>query len=149
MSDFLLSSRFPFFALLVLLLQFNSVLRLLTIADMHEEVQFVFHMMSGGRFGASPSAGFNTTTTGSINSSSITGTHHLHLSHHHRHHTSRGQPWNIRPSTFTIAELVRSARASGSITAPAIVCEVVQWALSEGTLIPMGVMNDAVSFLYG
>lgn len=49
------------------------------------------------------------------------------------------------PSTFTIAELVRLARLTKNA---GVAYDVVMWAVSEGTFIPIAVISDAIALLY-
>ena len=49
------------------------------------------------------------------------------------------------PSTFTIAELVRIARESKQVEFSQ---DVLFWGVSRDTYIPVGVISDAVSFVY-
>jgi pentatricopeptide repeat protein len=50
-----------------------------------------------------------------------------------------------KPTTFTIAELVRSAKLSND---PESVFEVMMWGLREAVLLPDGVISDSLSFLF-
>ena len=100
---------------------FNSVLRLLSLADMHAQSKGLFKLMAGESGGSS---GVGEGQLLQVLSSA----------------------WTWRPSTFTIAELVRCSKEAAD---PSFTARVVSWACRCGTFVPDGVVSDAVSFAYG
>jgi pentatricopeptide repeat protein len=57
----------------------------------------------------------------------------------------RGDLWTWKPGIFTIAELIRAAREARR---PHMALDVARWAVKEGTRLPMGVISDAISYVY-
>lgn len=98
---------------------FNSVLRMLTHTNMYIHIEELYKMMSG-----------STAIALQQQSPSVSNT----------------RIWTWRPGTFTIAEMVRSSREAKK---PQLAASVIQWAATEGTFLPSGVISDAISFVYG
>ena len=102
---------------------FDHVLRILSEAKMFEEEEQVFYMMR------------NSTTGSQSDYSSI------------KDLTEAEQPntsiW--MPSTFTIAEFVRTARRAGN---PTLAADVLLWGLERAVMIPEGVISDCLAFLF-
>ena len=86
---------------------FNSILRMLFLAEMFDEIEKLYELMSGND---------------SKNNKNI---------------------W--KPGIFTIAEFVRAAKACKNAD---MVLDVMLWAKREHILLPIGVISDAISFVY-
>lgn len=103
---------------------FNSVLRMLSLANMHNHCEQLYRFMSGHR-----DITFNDVERDSEEDQTA---------------STKSTSW--RPGTFTIAELIRAAKEANR---PMLANDVIQWAVREGSFVPEGVVSDAVSFVYG
>ena len=86
---------------------FNSVLRMLSLASMHNHCEQLYRFMSGDR-----DITFNNIERDQDDNES----------------TKKSTSW--RPGTFTIAELIRAAKEANR---PVLANDVIQWAVREGT----------------
>lgn len=104
----------------------NRLLRLLTNAKMYSEAKNIFALMRN--------------STDAANTSDYRTIHD-----DFGDSRERGLSSVWRPTTFTIAELIRVARASDD---PCLVSEVMDWGLREAVLLPEGVISDSISYLF-
>jgi len=139
---------------------FNIVLRLAMIAKDHSTVQALFHLMHPlDDSGSDDGLMTITTPTGSrdgvINAvasesiSSSPSSESISSSH-----SSESTPSSLLssesrvvyiPNTFTIAELIRCARATIDVE---LLARVVVWSVQHMVYVPMGLISDAISMLY-
>lgn len=112
---------------------FNSVLRMLSLASMHNHCEQLYRFMSGHK---------NITFSNTERDDSNYEVEKLMLE---ENELSKKLSVLWRPGTFTIAELVRAAKET---TRPVLANDVIQWAVREGAFVPEGVVSDAVSFVY-
>ena len=103
----------------------NRLLRLLTSAKMYSETKNIFTLMK------------NSTDVAKTSDYKT-----IRVNHSDRN-SSLSAVW--RPTTFTIAELIRAARACDD---PELVSEVMDWGLREAILLPEGVISDSISYLF-
>jgi pentatricopeptide repeat protein len=59
-----------------------------------------------------------------------------------------GKAWSWKPSTFTVAELVRYSKSMDGLAGTEFCRSVLAWGTQQGTYIPLGVVSDAVSGAY-
>ena len=102
----------------------NRMLGMLTNAKMYSEVKNIFTLMKE-----------STDMAKSSNYKDIEDSEE----------NQKGLPPVWRPTTFTIAELIRAARASDDTE---LVSSVMHWGLCEAVLLPEGVISDSISFLF-
>jgi pentatricopeptide repeat protein len=112
---------------------FNSVLRMLSLASMHNHCEQLFRFMSGHK---------NITFSNIERDDHDNDDDKLILE---ENEVSKKLRVLWTPGTFTIAELVRAAKET---TRPVLANDVIKWAVREGAFVPEGVVSDAVSFVY-
>ena len=105
----------------------DRLLRLLTNAKMFSEVKSIFSLMRD-----------STDDVKTSTYSAIRGVDD-------QDGRNRSLPSVWRPTTFTIAELIRAARACDD---PQLVSDVMDWGLREAVLLPEGVISDSLSYLF-
>ena len=59
-----------------------------------------------------------------------------------------GKAWSWKPSTFTVAELVRCTKSMDGLAGTEFCRSVLAWGTQQSTYIPLGVVSDAVSGAY-
>jgi hypothetical protein len=106
-------------------MQMNNILRMLNLANMAMHCETVFHLLTERRY-QQPLA--------FISGDQVT-----------RSFTTTRSFLSIRPSLFTIAELIRAARASRKVQ---LAAGALVWALDSDVHLPIGLIRDCISFVY-
>lgn len=107
---------------------FNSVIRILTLADRPELALELFDVMTTGT-SAQDDGGDG-------------------ADHYYRSDESRRRQWSWKPSTFTLAELIRCCKLLEDRKAASSMSHVLALGADYGTYIPLGVASDALSSVY-
>ncbi len=105
----------------------DRLIRMLTNAKMFSEVKSIFSLMKD--------------STDVAKTSTYSAIHGID----DQDGRNRSLPSVWRPTTFTIAELIRAARTCDD---PQLVSDVMDWGLREAVLLPEGVISDSLSYLF-
>ena len=119
----------------------NNVFRILNLANATKSTEKLFHLLTNYQFADVGGGGVSNSVSSSSDTVVVTNSAPNQVHARNKYFF----PALLKPSQFTIAELVRTARAGGSTS---LAVGAVRWGVRMSAPIPMDVLRDAMSFLY-